>query len=414
MESDSLKLIILLILLAFSAFFSASETALMALSRIKVRNMVENKVKKAKILEKLLAKPSKLLGAILIGNNLVNIGASALATSLAISHFGQRGVGIATGIMTVLVLIFGEIAPKSLAKANSESVSLKVSKPMNLITLVLSPLTGILLFITNGIMVLLGKDPNETKPFITEEELRTMVQVSHEEGVLKVEERRLIDNVFEFRESQVKDVMKSRIDMIAVEDDISYDELMDTFKETGFSRLPVYVDTIDNIIGVCYIKDLILNDVEKENFLVADHVREPFFTYESQRISRLFEQLRTRRIALAIVLDEYGGTAGITTLEDLIEEIVGELEDEYDTVTKDIEQLSDKEYNVSGHLELDEINEKLHLGIESEHYETIGGFILGEVGSIPEVGEEVVYKNIVFKVLSLDRKRIEKINIKIK
>lgn len=408
---DTIQLIILVLLLAMSAFFSASETALMSLSKIKVRNMIEDKKKGAKIVDKLISNPSKLLSAILVGNNLVNIGASALATSLAISYFGASGVGIATAITTVLVLIFGEITPKSLAATYSEKIALVVAKPLRILTKLLSPITAILMFVTNGIIRLFGGNPDEDKPFITEEELRTMVQVSHEEGVLQVQERKIIDNVFEFRASQVKDVMTTRTDMVAVEDDITYTELLEIFRDERFSRLPVYEGTIDNIVGVIYVKDLVFHEADRENFDIREFMREPFFTYEFQRISRLFEQLRTRRIALAIVLDEYGGTAGVTTLEDLVEEIVGDLEDEYDEISKDIEPINDHEFNIMGNAEVDEVNEKLHLGIETDDFDTLGGFVFGEIGRLPEEGDEVIYKNLTFRVLSLDKNRIEKLRV---
>lgn len=411
MGPDTIQLIILVLLLAMSAFFSASETALMSLSKIKVRNMIEDKKKGAKIVDKLISNPSKLLSAILVGNNLVNIGASALATSLAITYFGASGVGIATAITTVLVLIFGEITPKSLAATYSEKIALVVAKPLRILTKLLSPITAILMFVTNGIIRLFGGNPDEDKPFITEEELRTMVQVSHEEGVLQVQERKIIDNVFEFRASQVKDVMTTRTDMVAVEDDITYTELLEIFRDERFSRLPVYEGTIDNIVGVIYVKDLVFHEADRENFDIREFMREPFFTYEFQRISRLFEQLRTRRIALAIVLDEYGGTAGVTTLEDLVEEIVGDLEDEYDEISKDIEPINDHEFNIMGNAEVDEVNEKLHLGIETDDFDTLGGFVFGEIGRLPEEGDEVIYKNLTFRVLSLDKNRIEKLRV---
>lgn len=411
MGPETIQLIILILLLILSAFFSASETALMAISKIKVRNMIEDNVKGAKVVDKLISSPNKLLSAILVGNNLVNIGASALATSLAISYLGASGVGIATAVMTVLVLIFGEITPKSLAATNSEKVSLTVAKPLRIITKIFTPLTTILMLVTNAIIRLFGGNPDEDRPFITEEELRTMVQVSHEEGVLQVQERKIIDNVFEFRASQVKDVMTTRTDMVAVEDDITYAELLEIFRDERFSRLPVYEGTIDNIIGVIYVKDLVFHEANKENFEVREFMREPFFTYEFQRISRLFEQLRTRRIALAIVLDEYGGTAGVTTLEDLVEEIVGDLEDEYDEISRDIEVINDHEFNILGNAEIEEVNEKLHLGIETEDFDTLGGFVFGEIGRMPEEDDEVKYKDLTFRVLSLDKNRIEKLKV---
>lgn len=413
MGSDTIQLIILIMLLAGSSFFSASETALMAINKIKVRNMIEDKVAGAKLVDKLISNPSKLLGAILVGNNLVNIGASSLATSLAIRHFGEGGVGIATAIMTILVLIFGEITPKSLAASNSDKISLKVASPLNIITKIFSPITNVLMLITNFIIKILGGDPDQDKPFITEEELRTMVQVSHEEGVIKVQERKIIDNVFEFRESQVKDVMTTRTDVVAVDVDTSLEELLEYFRSEQYSRLPVYEGTIDNIVGVIYVKDLVFTENIKENFDLRELMREPFYTYEFQRISKLFEQLRQQRLGLAIVLDEYGGTAGVTTLEDLVEEIVGDIEDEYDSSIKDIVKLSDNEFLLGGHTEIEDLNERYGLEIDTEDFDTIGGFVFGEIGFLPEIGQSVSYKNLTFTVKSLDKNRIDKIVMKV-
>lgn len=414
MGPDSIQLIILIILLIMSAFFSSSETALMALSRLRVRNMVNEELKGAKTLDRLLNNPTRLLPTILVGNNLVNIGASAIATSLAISKFGSTGVGIATGLMTLMVLVFGEVTPKSLAANNAEKIALKVARPLDLLSKIFLPVTIILMGITRIFVRLFGGDPDEDKPFVTEEDLRTMVEVGHEEGVLQSEERTIIDNVFEFRESQVKDVMTTRTDMVAVEEDISYQELIGIFKEEQYSRLPVYEGTSDNIIGVIYVKDLVFKEIAEEDFDVKDYMREPFFTYEFQRISRLFEQLRHKRIALAIVLDEYGGTAGIATLEDLVEQIVGDLEDEYDTVDKQITVINAHEFITEGTVKIDDLNEQLHLNIYDEEYDTIGGYVFGAFGRIPEVGESIVSENKKFTVQALDKHRIERIKVDIR
>lgn len=414
MGPESIQIIILIVLLLLSAFFSSAETALMSLSRLKVRNMLNEGVKGAKTLDKMLDNPTKILSTILVGNNLVNIAASAFATSLAIQQFGSRGIGIATGLTTLMVLIFGEVTPKSLATNNAEAIALRVADPLNILSKIFTPVTAILMAITRVFVKLFGGDPDEAKPFVTEEDLRTMVEVGHEEGVILSQERAIIDNVFEFRESQVKDVMTTRTDMVAVEEDIGYDELLSIFKEEQYSRLPVYEGTSDNIIGVIYVKDLVFQEIDEENFDVKNYMREPFFTYEFQRISSLFEQLRHRRIALAIVLDEYGGTAGIATLEDLVEEIVGDLEDEYDTVDKQVTIINAHEFITEGTVKIDFLNDQLHLNINDEEYDTIGGYVFGAFGRIPEVGESIVSENKRFTVQALDKHRIERIKVDIR
>ena len=282
--------------------------------------MVEDGVKGAKLVEKLTEDPNKLLGAILIGNNIVNILASSLATTLFVSLVGPSGVGIATAVMTVLVLIFGEITPKSIAKQKSEEVSLKVSKPINIIVKVLKPFVGIFTFISGAFIRMLGGDPKATEPFITEEELKTMVGVSEEEGVLEGVEKEMIFNVFDFADSQAKDVMVQRVDIVAVDSEATYEEVLEVIKKEQFSRIPVYNQTIDDIVGVLYVKDLIIAGQNKEGFKVSDYMREPYYTFEFKKIKELFNEMKKTRNHLSVVLDEYGGTVGIVTIEDLIEE----------------------------------------------------------------------------------------------
>jgi putative hemolysin len=401
----------LFILLSLSAFFSSSETALMSLSKIRLRHMVEEKIKGADIISKLLDDPSKLLGSILVGNNIVNIGASALATSLAINIWGNAGVGIATGIMTILVLIFGEITPKSLAVQNTEKTALKVARLIYFITVVLSPIVAILMSITNLIIKLFGGNTEKKNTFITEEELKTMVDVSHEEGVLEGEEKKMIYNVFEFGDSQAKDVMTPRTDMAAIEIHSTYDEIIALFKQEQFSRMPVYEDNTDNIVGILYIKDLIFFEGNKDKFNLEQLIRPPYFTYEFKGTSELFSEMRAKRTPMAIVLDEYGGTAGIVTMEDLVEEIVGDIEDEYDERDEEIQVIKEDEYVVDGSTRIDFLNEMIGTDIESEDFDSIGGFVIGILGRLPEQGENVEYTHIKFIVESIDKNRIEKLRV---
>lgn len=407
----SWQLILLVVLIGMSSFFSASETALMSLSKIRIRHLVDEKVHGAEAVSKLVENPNKFLGSILVGNNVVNIGASALATSLAIQHFDSAGVGIATGVMTLLVLIFGEITPKSLAAQHSEFISLKIVGIINFFVIIFNPIVYLLLLITNGLIRMLGGKPGRTQPFITEDELRTMVNVSHEEGVLEVEEKEMIYNVFEFGDSQVKDVMTPRTDMVALEVNVTHEKIIETFKSEQFSRIPIYQETTDNIIGILYIKDLIFKSNDNMVFDIHDYMREPYFTFEFKKITELFQELRIKHIPMAIVLDEYGGTAGIVTMEDLIEEIVGDIRDEYDDHEKDIEVVKEDEYIVEGSTRIDELNDMIGVKIDSEDFDTIGGFIVGEFGYIPEVNETIEYDGIKFVVEEVDRNRIEKLRI---
>lgn len=411
MESYTWQIVLLIILLVMSGFFSMSETALMALSKIRIRHMVEEGVKGAKLVEKLTEEPNKLLGAILIGNNIVNIGASALATSLALKAFGESGVGIVTIIMTVLVLIFGEITPKSIAKQKSEKVALRVSKIINLTVKIFKPFIAIFTAISGIFIKLLGCNPKASEPFITEEELRTMVGVSEEEGVLEGVEKEMIFNVFDFVDAQVKDVMVQRVDVIAVDVNATYDEVLEVIKTEQFSRIPVYNQTIDDVVGILNVKDLIMAERNKEDFKVIDYMREPYYTFEFKKIKELFSEMKKTRNHIAVVLDEYGGNVGIVTIEDLIEEVFGDIEDEYDDENNEIEVVKEDEYIVDGSARLDDISDLIGVNMESEEFDSVGGLIIGELGRFPEQDEEITSNNIRFVVEDIDKNRIKKVRI---
>ena len=412
MESYTWQVILLIILLVMSGFFSMSETALMALSKIRIRHMVEEGVKGAKLVEKLSEDPSKLLGAILIGNNIVNIGASSLATSIAIKAIGPSGVGLVTIIMTILVLIFGEITPKSIAKQKSESVALKVSKPISVIVKIFKPFILGFTAISGLFIKLLGGDPKANEPFITEEELKTMVGVSEEEGLLEDVEKEMIFNVFEFADSQVKDVMVQRVDIIAIDINSSYEEVINIIKREQFSRLPVYNQHIDNIVGILNVKDLIIASQNKEEFKVSDYMREPYYTFEFKKITELFNEMKNSRNHMSVVLDEYGGNDGIVNIEDLIEEVVGEIEDEYDDEKDDeIIVIKEDEYIVDGSARLDNIADLIGVTMESEEFDSIGGLIIGELGRFPKKNEEIKVNNIRFIIEDIDKNRIKRVRI---
>ena len=413
MDPDSLwKIVVMVICLALSAMFSASETALMSLSKIRIKQMVENKDKGADRINKLLSDPSKLLSAILIGNNLVNIGASSLMTSIAIDIFGNTGVGIATGVMTLLILIFGEITPKSLAAQNSEKLSVKLVGFVEFITFILTPMIFLLSRITNFMVKILGGEVDPNQPYITQEELKTMVSVSHKEGVLEGEEKDMIYNVFDFSDSQVNDIMITRTEIVAIDADLPHEEIIRVINQEQYSRIPVYEDTIDNIIGILYVKDLLfLQFNDKLEFDLKKFIRPAHFTYEFKSIKELFKEMRAERVHMVVVLDEYGGTEGIVTIEDMIEEIVGDIEDEYDKDIEDIRVIQEDEYVVNGNVKLEDINEFIGTHIESEDFDTIAGFVIGIVDKIPEVGEVIEYENMKFIIEALDRNRVEKIRI---
>ena len=390
-----------------------SETALMSMSKIRLRHLVENHVKHAKLTQDLLDHPNQLLGTILVGNNLVNLAASAIATSIAIYFWNNKGVGIATFLMTLLILIFGEITPKNIAIDYTEEIVLFIAPIMSVFVKIFSPVVWILTNFTNGLLHLFGLNKQEKKPLITEEELKTIVEVSSQEGVLESDEKEIIDNIFEYSDMRVKDIMIQRMDIVAVDVSATYEEVVEAFGEKQFSRIPVYEDTIDNIVGVLYAKDLFFIPVEKiKQFDIKKYMREPFYTYEFIKISDFFRRMQGDRIHIAIVLDEYGGVAGIITMEDIIESILGDINDEYDPQDEeDIVCIKEGEYLVNGSVRLEDLNEEIGTHFESEDFESIGGFILGILGRIPRTGEIINYESIRFVIEKVDKSRIMKIRL---
>ena len=407
-----LQIGLLIVLLLGSGFFSASETSLMSLSKIRIRYMEEEGVKGAKLVSSLIEKSSDLLSSILVGNNVVNIAATSVSTSLFISIFGDGGVAIATAVMTVLVLIFGEITPKTIAANSPEKIAVIVSKPISIIMKITKPIVWVFNLLTGIIFKIMGIENDGVKPFITEEELKAMVNVSHEEGVLEIEEREIINNVFQFGDMQAKEAMIQRLDMVAVNIEDSYDEIIELFKSEKLSRLPVYQESIDDIVGILNIKDIIfLSDEEIQNFNIKNYVREAFFTYEFKKITQLLEEMKKEKSQMAIVVDEYGGTAWLLTIEDLVEVIVGDIDDEYDEEEEEIVKVSDNEYLVEGSTKISDVNEQIGINFESDEFDSIGGFIIGYLKRIPEENELIEVGNVKFSVESIDKNRINKIRI---
>ena len=409
--SDAIQLVILVILLALSAFFSSAETALTTVNRLRIRALVDDGDARAITLSKVIDDPGKLLSAILIGNNIVNISASSIATLLATEFFGSAGAGIATGVMTLLVLIFGEITPKTMASLKAEKIALKYAKTVYAIMLVFTPLIFILDLLSGGILQLFGVDPDKRDDSVTEEDLRTIVEAGHEDGVLESEEHKMINNVFDFGDHQAKDIMVPRVDMCFLKLNATYEDFMELYREEKFTRIPVYEETRDNVIGILNVKDLLLYDRNQE-FHVKDFLREAYYTNEFKNTSELMMEMRKNSISIAIVLDEYGATAGLVTLEDLLEEIVGDIRDEFDEAeAEEVQKLGENEYLVEGACKLEDLNDMIGLGIESEDYDSIGGIAIDALQHLPVEGEEVTLENGVRLVVEkVDKNRIEKVH----
>lgn len=402
-----IQIIVFILCLFLSAFFSSSETSLMGANKMRMKKLAEEGNKNAQTYLYLVDNSTILLSTILIGNNLVNIGASSIATSLAITFFEDKGVGIATGLVTLLVLVFGEITPKSLARNNPDNLALKLSRPIYILSKILRPIIAILNVITGALIHLLGGNKDSTQDLITQDDLRTMIKVSQEQGEILDSEKDMIDNVFEIKASQVKDIMTPRTDIIAIDSEMTYEEIKDLFNNNEFSRLPVYYDNIDSIKGIIHIRDLISKDIDIDYFNILDYVREPFFVYEYHNVSKLFKSLREEKTHMAIVLDEYGGTAGLITIEDILEELVGEIEDEYDIENIDIQIVGPNEAIIEGSTKIELVNEMFNSKIEDDSYESIGGVVFGKLGRMPEIGDKVQIDNMNFEIMSMDYNRIE-------
>ena len=335
-SSDVIQLIILLVLLFLSAFFSSAETAMTTVNRIRIRSLADDGDARAKTLLKITDDPAKFLSAILIGNNIVNLSAASLTTSLAYGLGGSM-VAIASGILTLLILLFGEITPKTMATIHSEKISLLYAPVISIFIRLMTPVIFIVNGLANIILRIIHVDPNANTNVMTENDLRTIVDVSHEDGVIESEEKEMINNVFDLGDAKAKDVMVPRVHVTFADVNSTYDELIDIFREDKFTRLPIFEDTTDNVIGTINMKDLLLYD-NKKDFHLRDILREAYFTYEYKNISELLLEMRESSFNIAIVLDEYGETAGLITLEDLLEEIVGEIRDEYDDNEEDFIQ----------------------------------------------------------------------------
>jgi putative hemolysin-related protein len=375
--------------------------------------LAENGDKRAKKVLDITANTDKMLSAILIGNNVVNLTASSLSTTLTLKIFGSSLVGIATGILTFLILVFGEITPKNVASKNAENMALAYIGVISVIVTVMTPVIFIVNKVAGAVISIFTKNSDENNA-VTEEELRAMVEYSHEEGVIENEEKKMIVNVVDFGDTVAGDIMVPRVDMVMVDEKSSYEEILQVFREERYTRIPVYEETPDNVIGILNVKDFLLIE-DKENFVMKEHLREPLYTYEYKKTSALMMDMRKTGANIVIVLDEYGITAGLITLEDMLEEIVGEIRDEFDADEDEgITKVSDLEYLIDGSTNLDDINDRIGLELSSDEYESIGGLIMEKLGRIPAEGEIINLDNIVLTVKKMDHARIEKVCLKLK
>jgi len=403
---------LLVIGLFLSGFFSSSETALFSISKIKALHIAKDGSKTGLLILKMKEDSHTLLTTILIGNNLVNIGASAIATSIAISYFKSNAVGIATGIMTMLILVFGEIFPKSFANHNNVLVARFVIYPLLWLSKLFFPLIYILNFIPR-----LHGTIDSTLETVTEDELMTMVEVVEQEGEIKEEEKEFITNIFEFDDTASSEIMTSRADMFVI--DVSQEMDIENILKTGFSRIPVIEDSIDNIIGILHVKDLFASFQKacaSDSDMALDVkqiMKKPYFIPESKKLDSLLQDFKQKKNHIAVVVDEHGGVSGIVTLEDVIEEIIGEIIDETDRMAPDIVTLKGNKWLVAGKIDIDDLNKEIKIEIpESNTYDTFSGFFLEQIGRIPKPGEAIIINKWTATVKDMDGNRIQSFILK--
>ncbi len=393
MDIHLVRIIILIVLVLLSAFFSSAETALMTCNKVKMKALFDEGNKKAGKVLRILEDTQKMLSAILIGNNIVNLSASALMTVFVTDMFGSFAIGLGTGILTLVVLIFGEIIPKTIATAYAENISLWYSGIIIGLMFVMTPISFVINGVATVILKVLRVD-TDNRQAMTENELKTYVDVSHEDGVIESGEKEIIYNVFDFSDAVAKDIMIPRIDMSCVSTEATYGEVMKIFKENMYTRIPVYEENEqDNIIGLINVKDLILLE-DRENFKIKDHLRKAYYTYEFKKTADLLVEMREKSQNVTFVLSEYGSTVGMITLEDLLEEIVGEIRDEYDSDEVNlIKNVGGRRYLVEGNMKLDDINDELGTDLDSEDYDSIGGLMIEALDRLPRYGETVTLDN---------------------
>lgn len=407
-----IQLVSLGALVLLSAFFSSAETAFSTVNRVRLRTLAEEDNKGAVRVLAILDQYGKMLSAILIGNNIVNLSASSLMTTFTISLWGNKAVGIATGVLTFVILMFGEIIPKTWAMQRAEFISLMFSPIIRLLMTILTPVIFLVDMLSNWILRLLHISSEGNNFSITEKELKTYVDVSHEGGAIESEERALIYNVFDFGDTVAKDIMIPRIQMTTVPLSATYQELLSTFQSCMFTRLPVYDGDPDHIIGIVNIKDFILVK-DKEKFSLKKILREAYYTYEYKNVSDLLMEIREKSCNIAFVLSEYGATVGMITMEDIIEELVGEIRDEYDADEEElIQEKEEGQYLVEGGMKLNDINDALNISLESEDYDSVGGLMIEKLDRLPQDQETISLENgIILRACGIQDNHIVKVLI---
>ena len=407
---DILEIPIFIICILLSAFFSSSEVALIGITRAKVRTLVNDGKPGSKAVAALKESPEHFLITILIGNTIVNITAASIATAIAIQAFGDIGVGIATGFVVIVLLVFGEIGPKIYAARASDSFALAVAPVILFLSRIFSPV----IWLVERVSPTLGIGKEVSEPAVTEEEIKEWIDVGKEEGTIEQGEQDMLYSVLEFGDTTAREIMTPRVDVILMEDTVTFEEAIRIFNETGFSRIPVYHDQIDNITGILNVKDVFSAMVSRRTTsTIKEIMYDPMFVPETKKIDDLLKELQVHRVQMAIVIDEYGSVAGLITIEDLLEQIVGEIRDEVEPHARDIVKESAGSYLVSGHAELAQIADELQVPLEGHDYSTVAGLVMSHLGHVPAAGEKVEENGLTFEVLEANQRTVLKVRMKV-
>lgn len=403
---------LLVALIALSALFSGSETALTSVSRLRIRHQADEGNRSAIRVDRLLKNPNRMLSTILIGNNLVNISISVMATSIALRLFGQRGVGIAIAVLTVIMLVFGEITPKTYAATNGEKLAFFVARPVLWLEIVFFPAVRALSAVSAFFVRLLGGKKPADGIFVTEQEIRTLVDLGEGQGAVEPQERAMISSVFELNDTLVREVMLPRIDVVAVPHNLGLQRAWETVMDSGHSRIPVYQESLDQIVGIFHAKDLMRHCQQLEQGTVRDIMREPFYVPETKRVSELLLEMRQERTHVAVVLDEFGGTAGLVFLEDLVETVIGEIGDEFDKVKPLYETVGPGDIRFSARAAVDDVNDLLSVDLPQDDYDTLGGLAFHLFGRVPAKDESIEFDDLTLTVEDVEKHRIKTVRVK--
>ena len=417
MDPDPISFLIIIFCIIFIAILSGSEIAFVSLNRIRLRHLIEKGNKNAKIAQRIRSEHDRLFSALILSGNLFTILATSIGTAIAISIMGEdSGVVVATIVMTILTVVFGELAPKTFAVTHAEKISLAMARPIEIYIKAISPLVFVFNKLSNSIIWLFGGEVKPAPQLLTEDEMKAMIKIGEEEGTLEKEEKEMLHNVFEFGDKKATEAMVPRTEMVAISEEAVVADVLTLVSEEGYSRYPVIKETVDNIAGVLYVKDIIRKMAKEEvppQMPIKSLVRDAYYIPESKMVTALLDDMQKNKFQIAILVDEHGGTAGLITLEDIMEEIVGGLQDEFEAIEaeKEIEIVDERTFVVSGSTGLDEINELVSVELESEEFHTIGGYLFGLFGHLPKVGEQMRYHDLRFLILEMDGKKIEKIKI---